>query len=336
MASTWGLSATHNKWFRNAWLVTALFVAVYVAVQPLRQPNGVSQPMAQFSAYQPDALMAQRSEPAGVIGGVEAEAKTALQFTRSGEVHPAPPLPPPGSDDRKFIRSNSLDLIVQNPAEMVEKIRRLAEGFGGFLVTSQVNGAENTSSGSLTVRVPVSHFDEVRAQIRKLGIRVESDRIEAQDVTRQYVDQGSRLRNLHAMEDQYLSIMKRATTVKDTLDVSEKLNDVRGQIEEQQAEFNALSKQVETVEIAVQLRTETETQVFGLNWRPLSRLKMALRDGLDGIGTYMASMANILFYLPAVLLWLGTILLGAALAWRVLRWTTRTFFAGPAVRIEKV
>ncbi len=333
MASTWGLSATHNKWFRNAWLVTALFIAVYVAVRPLPQPVPVSK---SFYAYQPDALMAQRSESAGVFRGVEAEAKTALHFTRSGEAHPAPPPPPPGSDDRKLIRSNSLDLIVQNPAEMVEKIRRLAEGVGGFLVTSQVSGAENTSSGSLTVRVPVSHFDEVRAQIRKLGIRVESDRIEAQDVTRQYVDQGSRLRNLHAMEDQYLSIMKRATTVKDTLDVSEKLNDVRGQIEEQQAEFNALSKQVETVEVAVQLRTETQTQVFGLNWRPLYRLKMALRDGLDGIGNYMASMAAIVFYLPTILLWLGTILLGVVLGWRVLRWTTRTFFAGPAARIENV
>jgi len=41
--------------------------------------------------------------------------------------------------------------------------------------------------------------------------------------------------------------LKRAKTVKDTLDVSEKLNGVRGEIEQQQVEFQALSKQVETV-----------------------------------------------------------------------------------------
>src|SRR6266496_6090328 len=38
----------------------------------------------------------------------------------------------------------------------------------------------------------------------------------------------------------------KAATVKDTLEVSDKLNDVRGAIEDRQAEFEALSKQVET------------------------------------------------------------------------------------------
>ena len=46
-------------------------------------------------------------------------------------------------------------------------------------------------------------------------------------------------RNLKAEEQQYLLILKQAKTVKDKLDVSEKLSDVRGQTEQQQAEFNA-------------------------------------------------------------------------------------------------
>jgi len=52
---------------------------------------------------------------------------------------------------------------------------------------------------------------------------------------------------------------------------------VRGQIEQQQAEFDVLSEQIETVGITVSLGTEAEARVFGLNWRPLYQTKLAFR-----------------------------------------------------------
>lgn len=230
--------------------------------------------------------------------------------------------------DRKMIRNSSMDLVTKNPADTSEKIRQLAERLGGFLVKSVTNG-QNAQSAFLEVRVPAERFEEARAEIRKLGLRVESERVEADDVTRQYVDLDARLRNLRGEEVQYLSIMKRANTVKDTLEVSEKLSNVRGQIEQQQAEFQALSKQVETVAINVTLHTEAEAQVFGLHSRPLYQLKLALRDGLNGLGNYATVMAGFLFLLPSLLLWLVTILLGAAAGWRILRWASRVFFGWP-------
>jgi hypothetical protein len=231
--------------------------------------------------------------------------------------------------DRKMVRNSSVDLVVQKPAEAAEKIRELAEGLGGFLVSSQVSGGSNAGGAALTIRVPAARFEEARSEIRKLGLRVESEKVEAQDVTRQFVDEDANLRNLRAEEAQYLSILKQAHTVKDTLAVSEKLSDVRGQIEQQQAELNALAKQTETVAIAVSLRAEAEAQVFGLHWRPLYQMKLALRDGLDAAADYGVAMTSFLFYLPAVLLWMGTIVVGAAVGWKVVRWAGRVFFAWP-------
>jgi len=115
--------------------------------------------------------------------------------------------------------------------------------------------------------------------------------------------------------------------VKDMLAVTERLSEVRGQIEQQQAEFNALSRQIETVAITISLRTEAETKVFGLNWRPVYQLKLALRDGLESLAYYAAAMASILFYLPAVLLWVGTILAAILASWRAARWIGVRWFA---------
>ena len=231
--------------------------------------------------------------------------------------------------DRKMVRTSALDLVVKDPGDTSEKIRQLAERLGGFLVNSATRGGQDAASASLTVRVPADRFEEARAEIRKLGMRVESEHVVAQDVTRQYVDLDANLRNLRAEETQYLSIMKRASTVEDTLEVSEKLSEVRGQIEQQRAEFETLSKQVETVAITVSLRTEAEAEVFGLHWRPLYQMKLGARDGLDGIGNYAAAIAGFAFLLPTILLWLVTVLLGSVAGWRILRWASRMFFGWP-------
>jgi hypothetical protein len=146
----------------------------------------------------------------------------------------------------------------------------------------------------------------------------------------------ARLRNLRAEEAQYLIIMKSAYKVEDLLSVSEKLSEVRGQIEQQQAEFQTLSKQVETVAITISLRAVADAQVFGLNWRPLYQLKVAARDGLDALADYAGAMATILFFAPVILAWGITILLAIVICWRATQWVGRRFFASPVAGTPKV
>jgi hypothetical protein len=349
MSMTWGsrfrlLVTSSRTYLKAGWLVTAGIVALYVgAIRPYEgvrgggisreygiasSAGGGSEPVALWKSAGVSNYLGTSVDHAavhGVVGGVPGgiSANGMMAFSTAPQAASASA---EDSADRKMIRTSSLEMIVQHPAEAAEKIRALAERVGGFLVSSEMRGGEDATAGSLTIRVPAARFEEARAEIRKLGLRVESEKIEAQDVTRQYVDQEARLRNLRAEEAQYLGILKQAHTVEDTLDVSEKLSGVRGQIEQQQAEFNALSKQVETVAITVSLRAEAEARVFGLNWRPLYQMKMALRDGLDGVGDYASSMTALLFYLPAVLLWLVTILVGAGLGWKVLRWAGKRVF----------
>lgn len=250
------------------------------------------------------------------------------QATREASVQLSAAVPSPKAETetgRKLVRTISMNMVVQHPAEIADRITALAENLGGYLVSSE-NGGQNATFATLTIRVPVARFEEARTSIRGLAMRLETEKVEAQDVTRQFVDQDANLRNLRAEEAQYLSILKQASTVKDLLAVSEKLSEVRGQIEQQQAEFNALSRQVETVSLTIQLRTESEAQVAGLNWRPLYQLKIALRDGLDSVANYATAMITILFYLPAALLWTGTILGTVVVVVKIVPWLKRRFF----------
>jgi hypothetical protein len=332
------------KWLKTAALVIAVLAALYVGgFRPLRSEGGIAQqretglaavasrPMQFYQRGILGRLVSQgASVDEAIVGGVPAgsfEDKSVQVASLAEPASPPSPSMEPNNPDRKMVRTDSLDLVVQRPADAAEKISQLATRLGGFLVTSEVSGDPDVPSASLTIRVPAARFEEARTEIRNLGLRVESEHVEAQDVTRQYVDQQAHLRNLRAEEEQYLAILKHAATVSDTLEVSEKLGEVRGNIEQQQAEFEALSKQVETVAITVSLRAEADARVLGLNWRPLYRLKTAARNGLDSVGDYIGNMTALAFNLPAMLLWLATILAGAAIGWRILRWAGRVLFA---------
>jgi hypothetical protein len=343
MVIRWGVFYTKSRTaLKIGWLVTAGVAALYLGlIQPRDQARGIASEKASGLAavsggvaWEPISLWRQTSIlqhftsdlQKGIVGGVSVDRAVVapasiMRFSRgraAGEEGM--------SEDRKLVRTESLGLIVKTPAATAEKIIQIAQGAGGFLVTSNVNGGADATSALLSIRVPTGKFDEVRSQIRKVSSRVESESIDAQDITKQYVDQEARLRNLRAQEQQYLGTLRKAATVKDTLEVSDKLNEVRGAIEERQAEFEALSKQVETVAINITLRAEADAQVLGLNWRPLYQLKIAAREGLDGFGEYAASMTRFVFYLPTILLWLFTILAGAAVGWRILKWATRRLF----------
>jgi hypothetical protein len=233
--------------------------------------------------------------------------------------------------DRKMISTTHFDLTVSSPVSVAEDVKRLAESLGGYVESSQVSTSADAPSATMTIRVPVNRLEDVKADLRKLAVRVESESTDAKDVTKEYVDMEARLHNLRAEEAQYLVIMKSATKVKDMLEVSEKVSEVRGEIEQQQAEFATLSKQVETVALTLGLRAPVDTTVFGLQWRPLYDLKVAARDGLDGLASYVSAMFAIIFYLPVIALWAATILVAVVLGWRGARWVgTRLIAWKPA------
>ena len=311
LAASLGIGRTQAQWIAVG--AGVLFVWAVIAIFDLHRSREGFTP-AGFSGSLVQRAVLQTAASPMVRDFAHAKETVALQ---AAEIKPAA-----GMSERKIVRTSSMEMVVEHPDQAIEKIAALADGMGGYLVTSASGGAESTA-GSLTVRVPGSRFEEARAEIRKLGARVESERVDDEDVTRQYVDQDATIRNLKAEEAGYLFILKQATTVKDMLAVSQRLSEVRGLIEQQQAEFNALSRQIETVAISISLRTEPKEQVFGLNWRPIRRLKIALRDGLESIATYAVAMTSVLFYLPAVLLWVGTIFAAGFASWRVARWVGR-------------
>jgi hypothetical protein len=230
--------------------------------------------------------------------------------------------------ERKVIKNGNLDIIVAKAEETAEKLKAIATQYNGFVNAANIyEVTDGIKSGSVTLRVPADQFDAAVREIKKLAIKVNRENINASDVTEQFVDLEARLKNLRAGEDQFLGIMKRATTVDETLRVQNQLVSIRGQIEQIQGQLTYLSRQVDMSSIVVSLTTEADVEVFGIRWRPLFVIKQAFRSMLTGLTGYVDTMVRFILYIPIILIWIATFVIVGAIGWRVFRWTRRKFFS---------
>jgi hypothetical protein len=137
----------------------------------------------------------------------------------------------PVSDlERKIIKNGNISIEVDNVIETMDSITQIAEAMGGYVVSSNKRSNDETSA-TVTIRVPAENFDETFEKIREIAIETPYENKESMDVTEEYTDLESQLRNLEATEAQYLELLKKAENVEDMVTVQRELSYVRGEIE---------------------------------------------------------------------------------------------------------
>ncbi|MGN6378145.1 MAG: DUF4349 domain-containing protein [Gaiellales bacterium] len=108
-------------------------------------------------------------------------------------------------------------------------ITAIAGQMGGY-VAQDTLGSDGQRSGVIVVRVPVRRFGATLDAISGLG-RVQSESVNGQDVSQEFVDLGARLQNLQAQQGFLRGLMARATTISDSIDIENHLTDVELSIE---------------------------------------------------------------------------------------------------------
>ncbi len=135
-----------------------------------------------------------------------------------------------------------------------EAVKKIAVQFDGHVTNASATREKGEMiSGTVTMRVPSKEFDSAIAAIKKTG-KVNSLNIKADDVSEEYVDLESRLKNYQAQEAQLLAIMTKAQTVDETLKVQEQLTAVQGEIEVIKGRMQFLDNRVDfsTITVTVQ------------------------------------------------------------------------------------
>ncbi len=184
--------------------------------------------------------------------------------------------------ERMVIKNADIAIVAEDPAQSMDEIGNMAENMGGFIVESYLY-QQTLSSGAqvphatITIRVPAEKLEAALSQIKAAAVEVESANISGQDVTSQYTDLASRLRNLEAAEAQLQEIMEEAKRTEDVLDVFNELVAVREQIEVIKGQMQYYEEAAALSMITVGITADEAVQPIQLGgWQPAGVAKEAI------------------------------------------------------------
>jgi len=145
--------------------------------------------------------------------------------------------------------------------------------------------------GWISIRVPDDKFEQALAELRNLAVRVKSESTSSRDVTEEYIDLQSRLKNAEATEKQYLALLEKATDVEDILRIYDSLSGVRQEIEQIKGRMQYLERTASMSLISVYLEPQaTAKPLVHAGWSALEALKSAVR-GIVIFGQWLVILA---------------------------------------------
>jgi len=240
--------------------------------------------------------------------GADASAKqdVVVEAERERPVAAGSGMPTSTEVERKIIYNVAMHLIVKDTDEAFAGIQRLAKEMGGFVSESNVWREDTFRRGTITIRVPVGQLDDALAQLRALALDVESENIDSQDVTEEYVDLEARLTNERRTEAELLELLEsRSETGKtqDILEVHRELSNVRAQIEQIQGRMRYLENLSDMATVRITVTPDALLQPIDVaGWRPQGTARDAIRMLLRTLQFFAdAAIVFFLYILPTLI-----------------------------------
>lgn len=164
--------------------------------------------------------------------------------------------------DRYLIKNATVTVEAGDVKQATAKLIADAKALKGY-VSDMHETVDSLGSRSVTVqvRIPAQEFDNFLQQFDGRG-KVLEKQVTTQDVTEEFVDSQSRLRNLKATEARLLDHLHRSGKLSDTLLVETELTRVREEIEQLEGRLRFLAHRVDYSTLSVTLKEAAHVQAL--------------------------------------------------------------------------
>ncbi len=203
-----------------------------------------------------------------------------------------------GSQERMVIQTASLRVSVADTVEAMRSTSNLAKQLGGYVVSTEryTDTTYNNVSYAhtyITIRVPSAKLEQAMEGVRQLSATgkdgILSESLSGQDVTSDFVDSNSRLRNLKAAEDQLVVLMENTEDLEATMSVFRELTEIRSQIEVLEGHIKYLQESSDLSSLSVDFVAEASLKPIEIGgWKPqgvvkesIERLVRSFQDIVD-------------------------------------------------------
>lgn len=206
----------------------------------------------------------------------------------------------PTLQDRKMIREGEVSFQTESLLDSRQQILDALGKYGGYVASDQEWAGSGRVSQALVVRIPSDRFDDFFREATKGVGRFEEKNIRVRDVTEEFVDVESRIRNMKEMELRYVGLLEKAVSVKDVLEIEREVGELRSEIESLEGRLKLLQSQVSFSTLTMTYYEEVDSGV-GF-WK---QVKEGLANGWEGFLTFLVVLVNLWPVFPLLLLVFG-------------------------------
>jgi hypothetical protein len=156
----------------------------------------------------------------------------------------------------KIVKTADIVLEVKDGTfqEAFSNAEGIADQHGGFIISSSTSGQE-ARSGELTIRVSSEQFEEALAALKSVGI-LRSEQVDGQDVTADFVDLQARLRHAQIQERFFLTLLREADSISESISVNRHLQEAHLVVERLKGQLRLLRDQTSLGTITVRVHEE--------------------------------------------------------------------------------
>ncbi len=234
----------------------------------------------------------------------DARVMSSQSMAAAAEVAPVP-TPEPVGPEKKIIRNGNLTIESKDLKKSKTMLDTLVGFYSGYISSESFNDQEDQLSYNITCRIPAGKFDLFITGIEAGPDKIISKSVNADDITEQYYDVKIRLENEKQVEKRYLELLGQARTVKDILDIEEKLGKVRQEIESKEGRLRYLDDRVNYSTLNIWIYQEKDRKYepadrdgFG------QRLKKSLHKGWQGFVDFLLFFLNLWpLWIIGLLIW---------------------------------
>lgn len=204
---------------------------------------------------------------------------------------------------RMIVRTADVRMIVADTEKALRDITRSAEAAGGYVSGSNIWREGELLRAKLTLRVPTDRLTETLASIRSVAKRVEQETVSSEDVSQEFVDLESQVRNLEATEAELRELLtvarQNSRKAADVLEVHAQLTIIRGQIEQARGRMRYLSEVSAMSSISLDVVPDALAQpVVQPGWQPL----VVVRDASRALVALLQNVVTIAIWFVIYLL----------------------------------
>lgn len=153
----------------------------------------------------------------------------------------------------KIIKTGRISLSTDGVVEAKTKILALLPQYKAFVLTEDEGRSPENLYVSLTIKVPAEHFDSLVKGIVESGLVVESKSVSLSDVTEQYIDLETRLKNKKVLIEKYNTLLSKSQKLADTIEINRQLEAVTSELESLEGQMKYLNNQIDlsSVELTI-------------------------------------------------------------------------------------